>query len=187
MTDGDEADEEAEGTPEEIGRADTDLDAMFVVDGGVDGEHGERIIEERAKRDVVAIDARAAALADGRWDRGKVGDGVETDAADDMDALVEQRKEDFSRGVEGVDDEVEGDRDSEFKEEGDHFVEEGAIVPVGEDEAFVDTGSQRDTNDAFEALSEDADGLTGMAHDPGGLGVGSGRLMELLDGWHLLA
>ncbi len=59
------------------------------------------------------------------------------------------------------------------------------MVSIGEDQSFVNSGSQRNgENKDLEARNEQGNGLEAMSHDEGALGVVLGFLMKLFDRRH---
>jgi len=95
-------------------------------------------------------------------------------------------------GREGMLDKERGIRAEAFRpvgvqigQEQKKLVEEGALVAVTEDESLMDPGAKRNCVMESPDLPEQSEGLTGVAHDIGGLGVGLAGLMQQFDGWHL--
>jgi len=102
-------------------------------------------------------------------------------------SIPEQAAHYLAGGVVGVGDEDERLIHAQRIHQQDHLVEQGPLVAIGEDHAFMNAAGQRNGEDAFRGSHQHRDGLTGMAEDVFGLGVGVGGLMEFLDARHLLA
>jgi len=65
-----------------------------------------------------------------------------------------------------------------------HFIQEGTLIPIGQDQALVDAASQREGATRYPHLCEDGDRLTGVPEDILRFGVRVGCLVQLFDGWH---
>jgi hypothetical protein len=104
-----------------------------------------------------------------------------------MVAFVNESPDNFLGSIIGVSDEIAWCRQAERIDQQNHFVQQCSLIVVVKENAFVDSGSQRNGKDRSAHAGQDGDRLTGMPHDVVGLGVRIRFLMQALDGRHLLA
>jgi len=88
-----------------------------------------------------------------------------------MMALFEQAVYNFVRGVICIGDKIIGIPNGEDTEQSQHFVEQGAPIPIGPNQALMNAHGQRYSEDALSRRYEDADGLQGVSHNVFGFGV----------------
>ena len=65
-----------------------------------------------------------------------------------------------------------------------HFIQECALIPIGQDQALMDAAGQREGATRRPYPCEDGDRLTGVPEDILRLGVRVGGLVQLFDGRH---
>ena len=102
-----------------------------------------------------------------------------------MLAGPEDREDNLRRGIVGVGHAIEGQRDPEFFEQEQEFIQQGALVAVGEAEALMDAAGQRQSKVALRGLNHHGDGLAGVAEDELRFGIVLRFLVQLLDRRHL--
>ena len=102
-----------------------------------------------------------------------------------MLAGLEQRQDDPARGIVGVGDQIGGHGDFQGGEQFNQFIQQGALVAIAEDHAFMNAAGQWQGEEAGGGLDDDGDGLAGMSEDVFGLGVVLRFLMKLFDTRHL--
>ena len=84
-----------------------------------------------------------------------------------------------------VADQIIGHGDAERAQHDDEFVEQGALVAIGEHHALVDGAGQRHREKSRRRAGNHCDGLTGVAENELRLGVVLALLVELFDARHL--
>src|SRR5215469_13140330 len=126
---GDEADQAAGGTPEQVADAILDDHLVLAVDRAWGMLEVLGALQQGAELDLSAIDPGPASLARAALLMGGVGDGIGLHPGEEVIVLREQTGDDLVRGVVGGGDEVEGLVDGGNAEEA--LVEQGAAVAIG--------------------------------------------------------
>jgi hypothetical protein len=102
-----------------------------------------------------------------------------------MMALSEQAPGEFGGGIIGVGHHGHRFFPGQAGEQIAQFVQQSATGAITPDHALVNAGGHRHGQIPPRRLHQDGDGLEGMAHDKGSLGVTAGLLMEAFDPRHL--
>ena len=90
---------------------------------------------------------------------GEIGYGIGPDAGDQMIALFKQTVNNFARCIVGVRNKVKRRRDGQGFDQQQHFVEQGALVTIGPNQAFVNAYRQRYGEDTESCIDEQTDSL----------------------------
>lgn len=136
MDHGDETHEAAGGTPQKITRSPLQDDVAFAVGGTGHGLEGRS--EKIAQTQLATVQARtAAAAAAGGRDRFESA-SVVPDPGNQMAILGEESADDFAAGVVRIGDQEDRLGEVQLSQQQKEFVEEGALIAVAEDQAFVD-------------------------------------------------
>ena len=144
-------------------------------------------VEQGFKGDLFPVHSGTAGFSPFGLGSRDIADGIVSDAGDQMLSGPQKGQGDLAGSVERIGDHVKVIRNSQQGDQFNHLVQQGALVAVGEDDAFMDAGRQRDADDARQALDQDAYRLAGMPQDGFGFGVGFGGLLEAFDAGHLFA
>src|ERR1017187_8755107 len=143
--------------------------------------------EQIAKAQFGGIEAGPTPAAPGFGRRGLEGAGVPFDPGNEAAAAHEETTDYFAAGVVGVGDEQHGLGQLQAGDHEQEFIQECALVAVTKDQALVNAGAQgKGMMEAADA-AEEGEGLTGVAHDKGRLGVGLSGLVKEFDRGHLPA
>ena len=96
--------------------------------------------------------------------------------------------DDFTGGVIGVGDGIEGFSDLQRFSESRHFIQQGSLVPIRKDHPFMYSADKRDGEDGIQYTArQDSDCLKGMAHDKRWLRVRFGFLVNAFNRGHFFA
>ena len=104
-----------------------------------------------------------------------------------MVTVGQQRAGEFGRGVIGIRHDGQGATPLQSEQQTAEFIQQGASVAGGPDHALVNAGSHRDGQADPGYLHQQGDGLQGVAHDKGRLGVAARLLVETFDPRHFAA
>ena len=130
---GDEADEDADGSPEQVGGAKPEGDPLLAINGT--GRFLELIglSEQCCDQDLVAVlggpSAKPRPVGRLGWGR-EVGHAVALDPRDEVVSLGQQAANRLAVGIVGVRHEVERHRQSQGVEQQDHLVQQSSLVAV---------------------------------------------------------
>ena len=130
VLDGDESDELAHGTPEQVRDAQSQLNIALAIDGAACGLHGFGLVEQGLEGDFPSIQAGPSPFSFLGLRGAVVGHGIGARTGHEMRALAEQGQDDLARGVVGVGHEVEGVLELQGAKQFDHLVEKRALVTV---------------------------------------------------------
>ena len=109
---------------------------------------------------------------------------VAFDARHQMVALFQEPTDHPTRGIIGIGQEVKRLMHPQPIQEMNHFIQECALITIGQDQALVDAAGQREGATRRPHPCEDGDRLTGVPEDILRLGVRVGCLVQLFDGRH---
>src|SRR6059036_3079807 len=181
----DKADQLAQGPPQQVLAVIAKGDAGFPIDrtGGLEEELA--VAKPVLEVGFVAIDAASAtALAATPWGGWEVSDGVGAHTRDQVVTVGQERACEFGGGVIGVGDDGQGASPLQSEQQAAEFIQQGAPVAGAPNHALVNAGSHWDGQAEAGGLDQEGDGLQGMAHDEGRLGIAAGLLVKAFYGRH---
>ena len=133
---------------------------FFAVDRAWSGLHSLSFQREEAELDLLSVFPGATPpLGFRRLWRRIVGHAVAPDTADEMIVPDDETLDHRAGGVIGIGDEVEGIGYLQGSQKQHHLVEECPLVPVRENDAFVDPAREGNGKDTFESPGENRNGL----------------------------
>ena len=174
MVDQDEADQRADGTPQQVQGKIAEGDAFLAVDGVGSLEEVLLPLPLVPQFDLPSIDLWPPSLSPSGARRGIVRCRRRPDSGHEVVAFCKERLDDLPACIVRVGQEytLPPHYANDLEKEGNQLVQESTLVAIRPDEAFVDAADQGNAEKVPQGvLYEHSQGLEGMAHDELGFGV----------------